>query len=105
MFAYGATGAGKTYTMLGAKEEPGVIFRSEFILKETTLISVGIASSDCLLPLKFVYIYNLINLWILPRTVMELYQKIELCEEYTYEIKVSYLEIYNEILKDLLSPG
>ena len=44
MFAYGATGAGKTYTMLGAKEEPGVIFRSEFTLKERMLISVRIAS-------------------------------------------------------------
>ena len=28
VFAYGATGAGKTYTMLGSSEEPGVTFRT-----------------------------------------------------------------------------
>ena len=26
MFAYGATGAGKTHTMLGGQENPGIIF-------------------------------------------------------------------------------
>ena len=26
MFAYGATGAGKTHTMLGSKEQPGVMY-------------------------------------------------------------------------------
>lgn len=26
MFAYGATGAGKTHTMLGTAENPGIIF-------------------------------------------------------------------------------
>lgn len=28
MFAYGATGAGKTYTMLGSKHCPGVVFHT-----------------------------------------------------------------------------
>ena len=28
MFAYGATGAGKTFTMLGSPQTPGVIFLS-----------------------------------------------------------------------------
>ena len=26
MFAYGATGAGKTYTMLGTQKDPGVMY-------------------------------------------------------------------------------
>lgn len=26
MFAYGATGAGKTYTMLGSEESPGIMY-------------------------------------------------------------------------------
>ena len=26
VFAYGATGAGKTYTMLGSQEKPGIMF-------------------------------------------------------------------------------
>lgn len=28
MFAYGATGAGKTHTMLGSTDEPGVMYRT-----------------------------------------------------------------------------
>ncbi len=28
VFAYGATGAGKTYTMLGTVEEPGIMVRT-----------------------------------------------------------------------------
>lgn len=28
MFAYGATGAGKTHTMLGSQNEPGVMYRT-----------------------------------------------------------------------------
>jgi len=28
VFAYGATGAGKTHTMLGTPEDPGVIYRT-----------------------------------------------------------------------------
>ena len=35
-----------------------------------------------------------------------LYQKIEaLGDQYKYDVTVSYIEIYNEHLKDLLSPG
>lgn len=28
MFVYGATGAGKTFTMLGSQENPGITFRT-----------------------------------------------------------------------------
>ena len=28
VFVYGATGAGKTYTMLGTKDNPGITFRT-----------------------------------------------------------------------------
>ena len=35
-----------------------------------------------------------------------LYTKIDaLSDEYKYDVDVSYVEIYNENLKDLLSPG
>ena len=58
---YGATGAGKTHTMLGSTNNPGITFR----------------------------------------TVMELYKRIEeLKEESTVEIAVSYLEVYNEVIRD-----
>ena len=37
---------------------------------------------------------------------MMLYTKIEaLSDEYKYDVEVSYVEIYNENMKDLLSPG
>lgn len=66
VFVYGATGAGKTHTMLGSLENPGLTYR----------------------------------------TVLELYQRLESKkEEVDCEIAVSYLEIYNEMVVDLMNPG
>ena len=64
MFAYGATGAGKTYTMLGTKENPGVM---------------------CL---TFEKLFRLIS---------------EEQSDHQFQIKLSYLEIYNEVIRDLLA--
>ncbi|KAF2898601.1 hypothetical protein ILUMI_07577 [Ignelater luminosus] len=65
-FVYGATGAGKTHTMLGRGDDPGIIFL----------------------------------------TMRELFkQKDELSQERHFEIEVTYLEVYNETVKDLLNPG
>ncbi|XP_077994316.1 kinesin-like protein KIF18A [Glandiceps talaboti] len=66
VFAYGATGAGKTFTMLGSPNSPGVIFN----------------------------------------TMVELYRRIEdIRDEKTCDVAVSYLEVYNENIHDLLLPG
>jgi len=65
VFAYGATGAGKTFTMLGSKDCPGITFL----------------------------------------TMKEIYKKIESLEDKSCEIGISYLEVYNETVIDLLSPG
>jgi kinesin family protein 18/19 len=66
VFAYGATGAGKTHTMLGTSDKPGVMFL----------------------------------------TTMELYRCIEqLKHEKTCDIAVTYLEVYNETIRDLLVPS
>mmetsp|Transcript_10105 Transcript_10105/g.32719 ORF Transcript_10105/g.32719 Transcript_10105/m.32719 type:complete len:250 (-) Transcript_10105:739-1488(-) len=64
-FAYGQTGAGKTHTMEGTKEDPGINFR----------------------------------------TVAELFRciKEERGADYTYVIRASIVEIYNEVVRDLLS--
>uniref|UniRef100_A0A8C0BLQ6 Kinesin-like protein n=1 Tax=Buteo japonicus TaxID=224669 RepID=A0A8C0BLQ6_9AVES len=65
VFAYGATGAGKTYTMLGLEKSPGIMYL----------------------------------------TMMELYRRIEAREgEKSYEVLVSYQEVYNEQIHDLLEP-
>ena len=66
VFAYGATGSGKTHTMLGSPEDPGVMFF----------------------------------------TTMELFRQIESrCEEEQLELSISYFEIYNELVYDLLTPA
>nr|CDJ91555.1 Kinesin domain containing protein [Haemonchus contortus] len=61
VFAYGATGSGKTFTMIGTKERPGLM----------SLLT------------------------------QSLYQKISLDQ---YQVQLSYLEIYNEVIRDLLNP-
>ncbi|KAE8146434.1 P-loop containing nucleoside triphosphate hydrolase protein [Aspergillus avenaceus] len=66
VFAYGATGCGKTHTITGTAQQPGIIFL----------------------------------------TMQELFERIEdRSEEKTTEISLSYLEIYNETIRDLLVPG
>ncbi|MED6240537.1 Kinesin-like protein kif22, partial [Ataeniobius toweri] len=68
VFAYGPTGAGKTHTMLGTAEQPGVI----------------------------------------PRAVREVFNLVSAKDEnegWDYSIGMSYLEIYNEKVLDLLSPS
>ena len=64
VFAYGATGAGKTYTMLGTEDDPGIMMLS----------------------------------------IEELFRSIEVYSATRdYMIKVSYVEVYNENIKDLLT--
>ncbi|XP_074835017.1 kinesin-like protein KIF18B [Carettochelys insculpta] len=65
VFAYGATGAGKTYTMLGSENSPGIMYL----------------------------------------TMVELYKRIEARkEEKSCEVLISYQEVYNEQIHDLLEP-
>eukprot|EP00835_Amoeboradix_gromovi_P003356 NODE_218_length_14160_cov_0.274874.p3 type:complete len:639 gc:universal NODE_218_length_14160_cov_0.274874:2053-3969(+) len=63
IFAYGATGAGKTYTITGVKEDPGIIFQS----------------------------------------LDYLFAKLPTMQK-AFQVEISYLEIYNEQLRDLLKP-
>lgn len=66
VFAYGATGCGKTHTITGTSQQPGIIFL----------------------------------------TMQELFEKVEeLRSEKDSEITLSYLEIYNETIRDLLNPN
>lgn len=62
VFAYGTTGSGKTYTMTGTQEYPGIMY---LIIKSIFEKMISIADKK-------------------------------------FEIKVSYVEIYNEVIRDLL---
>ncbi|KAI5367300.1 Putative kinesin-like protein [Septoria linicola] len=65
VFAYGATGCGKTHTITGTVQSPGIIFM----------------------------------------TMQELFERVqELRETKEVEVTLSYLEIYNETIRDLLAP-
>lgn len=65
VFAYGATGCGKTYTISGSPENPGLIFLA----------------------------------------MQELFARIEeLKDTKNFELSLSFLEIYNESIRDLLCP-
>uniref|UniRef100_A0A7N6B910 Kinesin-like protein n=1 Tax=Anabas testudineus TaxID=64144 RepID=A0A7N6B910_ANATE len=64
VFAYGATGAGKTHTMLGSQNEPGVMYR----------------------------------------TMKELFKRMDDAkDEKEFAVAFSYLEVYNEQIRDLLA--
>lgn len=66
VFAYGATGCGKTHTITGTNTDPGIIFM----------------------------------------TMQELFERIgDVSEERVTEVTLSYLEIYNETIRDLLTPS
>ncbi|XP_018357799.1 PREDICTED: centromere-associated protein E-like [Trachymyrmex cornetzi] len=67
LIAYGQSASGKTYTMMGTKEDPGLI----------------------------------------PRLCEGIFSKIEQENEHEriYRVTVSYLEIYNERVRDLLKPS
>ncbi|XP_012878834.1 PREDICTED: kinesin-like protein KIF19 [Dipodomys ordii] len=66
VFAYGPSGAGKTYTMLGMDAEPGIYLQ----------------------------------------TLTDLFKAIKENQDNTeYSVSMSYLEIYNEVIRDLLNPS
>lgn len=66
VFAYGATGAGKTFTMIGNTSNPGITYL----------------------------------------TIRDLFKRTEeLRDERDFELMVTYIEVYNELVKDLLNPG
>ena len=65
VFAYGATGSGKTYTMLGTVNKEGIMTRS----------------------------------------ITDLFKLVNSKKNNEFRMEVSYIEVYNEIIRDLLSEG
>ncbi|EAR88581.2 kinesin motor catalytic domain protein (macronuclear) [Tetrahymena thermophila SB210] len=74
VFAYGQTGAGKTYTLFGDE------YKNQDFLEGRDKMAEGIVS-------------------LIIKDLFSIFQK---NKEFKYSIKVSYLEIYNENIRDLL---
>jgi len=64
VFAYGATGSGKTYTMVGHPNSPGCMARA----------------------------------------LNDLFEAVDKSQDVVFKVSMSYLEIYNENIRDLLNP-
>lgn len=67
IFAYGQTGCGKSYTMMGVDDED--------------------------------------NRGVIPRVFYHVFDEIAVSEDTKFLVRASYLEIYNEEIRDLLAPG
>ncbi|UIZ23602.1 hypothetical protein KXD40_007980 [Peronospora effusa] len=74
IFAYGQTSSGKTFTMQG---DGGMPFEVEEATSRSGLLQLAIE---------------------------DIFQYIETCKDRDFLLRVSFLEIYNEVVKDLLSP-
>lgn len=93
--AYGITGAGKTYTMLGNTMETP---QSSYFHKDFTEVE-GISS------LALGYIFKAINSDYSKGQQFETSARQNILSQFNYKIKVSYLEVYNEQIRDLLREG
>ncbi|XP_065072856.1 kinesin-like protein KIF19 isoform X2 [Ochlerotatus camptorhynchus] len=87
VFAYGATGSGKTHTMLGPNPKRAAAASDQ---GDTTVASAK-SQQDSGLMIK---------------AVADIFKFIEESENPDhFKISLSYLEIYNELIRDLLNPG
>ncbi|XP_012151720.1 kinesin-like protein Klp61F [Megachile rotundata] len=75
VFAYGQTGTGKTFTMEGTNNDPSLHWQKD------TLAGI------------------------IPRALSHLFDELRILEVQEYSIRVSFLELYNEEIFDLLSPS
>lgn len=74
VFAYGQTGTGKTFTMEGLSNDPAIHWQSD--------TTAGL----------------------IPRALSHLFDELRMMGSQEYSVRVSFLELYNEELFDLLSP-
>ncbi|KAI8045579.1 hypothetical protein M5D96_001761 [Drosophila gunungcola] len=85
VFAYGATGSGKTHTMLGPvpRKKPQTADRATATAPYDSTDDIGL----------------------MVRAIEDIFSHIESAEADSCRVSISYLEIYNELIRDLLNPG
>ena len=108
IFVYGQTGSGKTHTMMGAVRAStssssssghfGVEHEQVSPISTRSSTAVGNAFAP-------VYCFDGPQAGIIPRAITDLFQRMEQADEdVEFEIKVHFVEIYMEHVRDLLNP-
>ena len=125
IFAYGQTGSGKTYTLLG----PNITKYSEYkknntfsldntnlemndLSQDNDLISISENNNSAIQMIRkgdgnqniYNYDINDQGIGLLPRIIYYLFNNSQKTENVDFKFKISYLEIYQENISDLLNP-
>ncbi|KAK9173623.1 Kinesin motor domain containing protein [Cryptosporidium meleagridis] len=88
VFVYGATGTGKTYTIIGNEKNPGIVIRGinetfEYLFSDERFVKDNNSDMSC----------------------SENNSSNELKPNSNFFVTASYMEIYNETIRDLLNPS
>jgi kinesin family protein 18/19 len=94
IFAYGATGAGKTHTMMGSEREGLSMSHNHYQECEARQV-------DGIIPHALTDIFRLIDKRKKEETIRSLVDG----SMYDWKVFISYLEVYNEQIRDLLQPS
>ena len=122
IFAYGQTGSGKTYTLLGRNITNYIEHRANnnYSFDNTNSLEINDISQDNdLMNIDMnvnnrksessnqnLYSYDLNDqgIGLLPRIIYYLFQNSQKTENVEFKFKISYLEIYQDKISDLLNP-
>ena len=92
MFAYGSTGSGKTYTMMGSDgSELDRLIDQKANARTPTKLKKNVSTP-----------YIIKSKGLITLALEDLFSNIESITEKRYSLSVSYMEIYNEQIFDLL---
>lgn len=117
VFAYGQTGTGKTFTMEGCSNDPALHWQSvnnQFFKilpssRHKTQTREAQKSTFILLykfpKSNFFFSLQDTQAGIIPRSLSHLFDELLTLGAQEYSVRVSFLELYNEELFDLLSPN